>query len=419
VDDHQEEFEGAGFPINDVLTVTIKEKPIADALDNVNTQLSQLQLRIAGTQPVPIGPSLPGLETQIEQCEETIGLLQSGLDAPQKAYQAYLTERSIRDARRAQIIGAADKPDTIEYLKDRIIRATEWIPQELTRLREERRGLMRKLHAQLALIRGTYEELYAPVQKIAAEAATSAHSIQLEFNASLSADSFEANFLDFIHRGRKGTFYGETESRTAVRDLLRAHNFNSEDSVVQFTDAILTALTTLDRDGAKESVPIGSQLREKKTIAGLYDYLFGLDYLEVRYNLRLGGKDISQLSPGEKGALLLVFYLLLDTEEIPIIIDQPEHKLDNESVVRLLVDCIRKARARRQVLIVTHNPNLAVYCDADQIICCKLDKTNNNTVDYSTGAIEDYDINSFAVNVLEGTYAAFDNRRKKWHKPQA
>jgi hypothetical protein len=69
-------------------------------------------------------------------------------------------------------------------------------------------------------------------------------------------------------------------------------------------------------------------------------------------------------------------------------------------------------------MIVTHNPNLAVYCDADQIICCKIDKADGNKIDYSTGAIEDYDINEFAVNVLEGSYPAFDNRRKKWHKPQ-
>lgn len=140
-------------------------------------------------------------------------------------------------------------------------------------------------------------------------------------------------------------------------------------------------------------------------------------YLDVRYALKLGGKDIAQLSSGEKGALPLVFYLLLDPEEIPIIIDQPEQNLDNESVVKLLVDCIRQARSRRQVVIVTHNPNLAVVCDADQVISCKIDKANGSKVTYECGAIEDQPINEAAVNVLEGTYPAFDNRRKKYHKP--
>jgi hypothetical protein len=139
--------------------------------------------------------------------------------------------------------------------------------------------------------------------------------------------------------------------------------------------------------------------------------------LEPRYALKLDEKDISQLSSGEKGALLLVFYLLLDPEQIPIIIDQPEQNLDNESVVKLLVDCIRQARARRQVIIVTHNPNLAVVCDADQVICCRLDKAHGNRVTYEGGAIEDGPINKTAVDVLEGTYPAFDNRRRKYHKP--
>ena len=362
-------------------------------------------------------PAVIGLEAREKECSDAIAKHQAGLDAPQKAYQAYLSELEVRNARRAAIVGLPDKPETIEYFKDRIKRATEAIPEELTKFREERRDLVRKLHSELLAIRATYEELYAPVQKIASEAGTSTHSIQLQFDASVANAGFESNFLDFIHRGRKGTFQGEEESRAAVRNLLRSHDFNSTDSVVAFTDAVMTALSVVVRDGKQEANQIGSQLRDKKRINALYDYIFGLDYLEIRYNLRLGGKDISQLSPGEKGALLLVFYLLLDTEEIPIIIDQPEHNLDNESVVRLLVECIRKARARRQVLIVTHNPNLAVYCDADQIICCSIDKSDGHKIDYSTGAIEDYNINKFAVNVLEGTYPAFDNRRKKWHKP--
>ena len=139
---------------------------------------------------------------------------------------------------------------------------------------------------------------------------------------------------------------------------------------------------------------------------------------EPRYTLQLDGKEISELSPGEKGALLLVFYLLLDQEEIPIIIDQPEQNLDNESVVRLLVDCIRRARECRQVILVTHNPNLAIVCDADQILCSKIDKATGSHITYTCGSIENPKINARSVDVLEGTFPAFDNRRIKWMKPK-
>ena len=52
------------------------------------------------------------------------------------------------------------------------------------------------------------------------------------------------------------------------------------------------------------------------------------------------------------------------------------------------------------------------------MICWKIVKSDGNKITYSTGAIEDYEINQVSVNVLEGTYPAFDNRRKKYQKPE-
>jgi hypothetical protein len=52
------------------------------------------------------------------------------------------------------------------------------------------------------------------------------------------------------------------------------------------------------------------------------------------------------------------------------------------------------------------------------LIYCSIDKSDGHKIEYTTGAIEESRINVRAVNVLEGTYPAFDNRRKKYHKPQ-
>ena len=411
-EDHQEEFDNSGFAINEIVNIMLNKAPLTEAKARAISRLSAIQIVIDGKAATATAAAVIGLKSRVKADAEAVTQLQEGLDAPNKAYQAYLKELESRDNLRSAIVGAADKPDTIEYFNDRIKRAVEIIPEELARFREERLDFVRKLHTELLAMRTTYEELYAPVQRIASEAATPTHSIQLEFDASVATSGFESDFLAFIHRGKRGTFYGEEESRATLRNMLRSYDFNSTESAVEFAKAIINALSFNGRDGMNEQLQIGSQLKDKKKLSALYDYIFCLGYLEIKYTLRLGGKDISQLSPGEKGALLLVFYLLLDVEEIPIIIDQPEHNLDNESVVRLLVECIRMARARRQVIIVTHNPNLAVYCDADQIICCTIDKSDGHRIDYSTGAIEDYDINEFAVNILEGTYLAFDNRQK-------
>ncbi|MGE4102049.1 MAG: TrlF family AAA-like ATPase [Pirellulales bacterium] len=418
IEQRTEEFESAGFTITDIVTLKTDKEPLNKELDQAKDRLTTLTVQIEGEPAAEGRDAVPGLTQQITELQVAIAKLQDGLNAPQRAFQAYQKELEAWNAKKAAIVGKEDQAETIKFLEARISRIKDAIPVELESLRNERQELVRRIHTEMLAVRKCYSDMYAPVQKIATKAATSSHAIQLEFDASVAVSGFEDNFLDYIHKGRRGTFQGEEEGRAAVRSLLAAYDFNDTESTVAFTDAILEALTHLEKDSGSEAIPVSSQLRDKKKVVDLYDYVFGLGYLEVSYNLKLGGKDISQLSPGEKGALLLVFYLLLDTEEIPIIIDQPEHNLDNASVVRLLVECIRTAGARRQVFIVTHNPNLAVYCDADQIICCTIDKTDGHRIVYSCGAIEDDHVNGFAVDVLEGTYPAFDNRRRKWRKPK-
>ena len=119
-------------------------------------------------------------------------------------------------------------------------------------------------------------------------------------------------------------------------------------------------------------------------------------------------------APGERGTLLLVFYLLVDKDDIPLMIDQPEENLDNQTVYDLLVPCIKDARQRRQIIIVTHNPNLAVVCDADQVIHADLNKPDSYRMSYDSGSIESPAINKAIVDILEGTMPAFKNRDSKY-----
>ena len=139
-------------------------------------------------------------------------------------------------------------------------------------------------------------------------------------------------------------------------------------------------------------------------------------YLVPEYSLKLDGKDLSQLSPGERGALLLVFYLLVDRSDHPIIVDQPEENLDNQTVFHLLIPVIKKVKERRQIIMVTHNPNIAVVCDAEQVIHATIDRSNGNRITYTPGSIEDTMVNQHILNVLEGTRPAFDNRDGKYYR---
>ena len=128
----------------------------------------------------------------------------------------------------------------------------------------------------------------------------------------------------------------------------------------------------------------------------------------------MGWQDIGAAIPRERGNLLLIFYLLIDRDDIPLVIDQPEENLDNNTVYRTLVPCVKEAKTRRQIVMVTHNPNLAVVCDAEQVICAEIRKDHGNEVRYISGSIEDPLINRKIVDILEGTRPAFDKRDAKY-----
>jgi DNA repair exonuclease SbcCD ATPase subunit len=413
LEDATGDFTEAGFNISEIVTLAINLEPINRATTDVKSRIAELDATIDGSE------ETTGLQTVADDVQKEVARLKSKLAAPQKRYQAYLVELNAWRSRGDDIVGTAEKPDTIEFYKKRINDVANVLPQRLEQLRKQRHQCVRIVHIELLQIRQIYQALHTPVQKIATLSQLINESLNLQFDAFFALPSFADNFLEFINRGKRGNFFGEEASSRLLETLIEKCDFHTTDAVIGFLDEIMATLTVCEREGEKTTLTIESQMKKSKKLVDLYNYVFCLEYLEPRYTLKLGGKAIGQLSPGEKGALLLVFHLLLDREEIPIIIDQPEHNLDNESVVKLLVECIREATNRRQVIIVTHNPNLAVVCDADQIVCTTLDIEDKSRFAFTSGAIEDYEMNIKKVNVLEGTYRAFDNRQRKYHKPDA
>jgi predicted ATPase len=111
--------------------------------------------------------------------------------------------------------------------------------------------------------------------------------------------------------------------------------------------------------------------------------------------------------------VLLLFYLLVDLADRPLLLDQPEENLDNQTVKRILVPALKDASLRRQVVAVTHNPNFAVVGDADQIIVAQ--KEGDQFV-YVSGSLASLGIGSSTIDVLEGTREAFKNRNLKYDR---
>lgn len=110
---------------------------------------------------------------------------------------------------------------------------------------------------------------------------------------------------------------------------------------------------------------------------------------------------------------MLVFYLLVDKDDRPLIIDQPEGNLDGQSIYETLVLAIKRAKKLRQIIIVTHNANLAVVCDSEQFIHAFIDRKDGHAVYYTSGALEESDLKKVVIDKLEGTPPAFNNRQSR------
>lgn len=118
-------------------------------------------------------------------------------------------------------------------------------------------------------------------------------------------------------------------------------------------------------------------------------------------------RDFSRLSLGQKQSVLLALMLSADSNR-PLIIDQPEDHLDSEFIYQTLVPVLRRAKERRQVIIVTHNANIAVLGDAEQIIVLKAQDDTGRIV--SRGSIDHIATRQFACDILEGSAEAFRRR---------
>ncbi|MBR9923144.1 MAG: hypothetical protein GYB31_20130 [Bacteroidetes bacterium] len=156
------------------------------------------------------------------------------------------------------------------------------------------------------------------------------------------------------------------------------------------------------------------------------------NYYQLNFRLRQSGEDIEDMSYGKKSLILLKLYLSLNRNENPIFIDQPEDNLDNRTIYSELREFIKEKKTLRQIVIVTHNANLVVSTDAENVIVASQSGQNNKMnckfrFEYVTGALENsfvdeegcgilgqMGIKEHVCDVLEGGKDAFREREMKY-----
>jgi ABC-type lipoprotein export system ATPase subunit len=369
--DSSAEFVELGLSIEQIVKLTFDTSAIAEiqqlTAERMQAIRRDLDAEVAGSLAGEISNASAGLQS-----------IHARLDAPNQEYQDYLSALAEWERKRAEITGDEETVGSLDYITAGL-NALDSVPERLRAAGESRKEKAKEIHSAIDSLAGLYKALYKPVQDFIEHHPLAQRGLQLDFKVTIVQGGFEQQFFELVSQGKKGSFCGIEEGRQVLKALLERADWSSRDGALAFLDHMIDHLCRDHRHPTAPPVVIGEQLKREGSVAALYDFLYSFAYLMPRYRLLWSGREIDELSPGERGTVLLLFYLLVDSSNVPLVIDQPEENLDNQTVFNILVPAIKEARQRRQIIIVTHNPNLAVVCDADQIIYAHLDKTSGNT----------------------------------------
>ncbi|MBI2482232.1 MAG: AAA family ATPase [Candidatus Vogelbacteria bacterium] len=420
----------SGIRFDDLVTFSAKYEKLDEVVQNKASRIGEIEIQLRTEESVAsLDPVLrenaekQSLVCKRSQLEKQRKEIIDQLDKPNREYQAYLKEEAKWQKRKQEIDGdnATPDPETLNGLKQELERITSVYPEELRLVRNSRDQASKAVLQKKEILISFYNSVKQSIDKEIERYAEDLGDYEISIEASLRFDTiFHDEFFKYINQGVKGSFYGYEEGKTLLKQLTeKVNDWENENEVIATLQSVVSHLDSDEREGLAsdgKARDVFRQMKQGKNPVDFYDFLFGFGYLQTKYDLRVDGKDLSELSPGERGGLLLIFYLMLDRRDIPLVIDQPEDNLDNKSVYEILVTFLKKAKKRRQIIMATHNPNLAVVADAEQIIHVSIDKKNKNDFDFSPGAIENPDTNKRVIDILEGTLPAFDNRRLKYRK---
>ena len=309
----------------------------------------------------------------------------------------------------------AEERNAIASLKERLADCKGARGRAETLVEEREEGYIRVFDALLAE-EGVLNDLYAPlVQRLTEKGGTLG---QLSFSVTRVADvrTWAKQGEDELFDLRGGPFRGigslEREANDMLRDAWRMGDSKAvSEAMAEFREKHEAALLE------KAPYPRSDHKKYRPWSRRFAQWLYSTNHISLEYGIRYDGIELEKLSPGTRGIVLVLLYLALDDgDDRPLIIDQPEENLDPKSIYDELVPLFEEAKKKRQVIMVTHNANLVVNTDADQIVVAHAGPQPAEglpTFTYRTGGLDEADIRKVVCDILEGGERAFRDRARR------
>ena len=261
------------------------------------------------------------------------------------------------------------------------------------------------------------QELYAPLKQALANQGTHEQKLDVVCRVNVDLAAWVARGAELFDLRKTGSFRYDEIEKIAKFKLHRAWAACDASKIGAAIEECLGHI--------KETHALKNQLKTGFRPKDVAEWLFSVDHLDVTHAIRYEGKDLRLLSPGTKGIVLLVLYLAVDRfDNRPLIVDQPDENLDNQSTYEILRKYFREAKQRRQIIIITHNPNLVINTDAEQVIVAESALRSNGlpTINYTFGSLESVEgdgplegsIREAVCRIMEGGRDAFKMRENRY-----
>ncbi|MCF6183818.1 MAG: hypothetical protein L3J56_04170 [Bacteroidales bacterium] len=217
-------------------------------------------------------------------------------------------------------------------------------------------------------------------------------------------DDQDAIKINVNFKGNKGNF------KWYLKENLRGSNLrdNNIQTVIENYSDLISVYNDLsvEKSSIKKSLPDNQFHTFKKyfnaSIGAFLTYRIP-DEFEIIYR----GRSLNEHSLGQRASALIIFLLTLKDSDL-IIIDQPEDDLDNQTIYNDVIKVLKELKNSSQFIFATHNPNIPVLGDCEQIVSCSYDSTIIKT---NFGSIDEETIRKDIVNIMEGGKEAFNNRK--------
>lgn len=290
------------------------------------------------------------------------------------------------------------------------IRHEEDLLIDVKKVVDRKRDVEARNNAMIDSIASHHYELCTCSRKYAADVKMEKGGLSISGSVVVKRDALD-RFID-------GRMTRVTKEQKELHEKILSHDSFDEVATKEFLKQSMQCAVQYNKDIDEKTVVVE---------------LLSTCWFRVKYDIVFQNDKLEEMSPGKRSFVILMLLLEFSSKQCPIFIDQPEDNLDNRAIFTSLVTYLRTKKKERQIILVTHNPNVVVGADAEQVIVANQHGNGSENKDnvrfaYASGSLEaswkrtsttdpvleSQGIREHVCEILEGGEEAFKKRESKY-----